>query len=725
MKMTAAFKAALAVFFIASTTSAANAARDNAGNYTLPSNSFAQPQAGTPISPTDAIATYADWAAAFTDSLSRSGKGGMQADLNMGSHNIANLASINSVPFTSLSPWASKTPPAGTVVGDSDTQTLSNKTLVAPNLGTPTAVVLTNGTGLPITTGISGLGAGCATWLATPSSANLRGCLNDETGTGLAYFQGGALGTPASGTATNLTGLPLSTGVTGTLQAAQFPALTGDVTTTSGTLATALATVNSNVGSFGSASVVPNFTVNAKGLITAAGSATVVAPAGTLTGATLAPNVLNSSLTGVGALSSGSLAAGFSPVGVAIGGSGNSTAPGARGPTGFNIDQLTTVGDANLSISSTTRTVATTATLTAARTFTLPAANALNPGQRLVIIDQAGGINGSNVISVVRAGSDTINGASSVSISTQFGGIILTSDGVSKYTAISSGGGGGGSGTVTNVTCGSGLTGGSFSVSGTCALDPTAVRNYISGFTMSAAGSSSTFSVNAGTATDSGNVALISVGSNFTKTTGSWVLGSGNGSLDTGTIAASTTYHLHAMRRSDTGVTDFCTSLSATACTTGGAIPAAYTQFRRVGSMITDTSSQWVGFFSDGGDFTFLNYSLSSNQITNPGTTSFFQTMPIPSGVRMRAKFGAWYFATSASASGQVLFTDPSSTDVSSGGAIFSLGALIIGSSLNASGFFQVTTNTSRQIRVNISYSDASTNIRFYTQGWYDWRGMN
>lgn len=61
-----------------------------------------------------------------------------------------------------------------------------------------------------------------------------------------------------------------TTALTGTLQAGTFPALTGDVTTSAGALATTLATVNGNVGSFTNASI----TVNAKGLITAASNGT-------------------------------------------------------------------------------------------------------------------------------------------------------------------------------------------------------------------------------------------------------------------------------------------------------------------------------------------------------------------------------------------------------------------------------------------------------------------
>lgn len=52
--------------------------------------------------------------------------------------------------------------------------------------------------------------SGFDTFAATPSSANLRALLTDEVGTGAAYFVGGALGTPASVTLTNATGLPFA-----------------------------------------------------------------------------------------------------------------------------------------------------------------------------------------------------------------------------------------------------------------------------------------------------------------------------------------------------------------------------------------------------------------------------------------------------------------------------------------------------------------------------------
>lgn len=86
--------------------------------------------------------------------------------------------------------------------------------MTTPNLGTPSAVTLTSGTGLPISTGVSGLGTGVATFLATPTSANLATAVTDETGSGALVFGTSptlvtpALGTPSALVLTNATALP-------------------------------------------------------------------------------------------------------------------------------------------------------------------------------------------------------------------------------------------------------------------------------------------------------------------------------------------------------------------------------------------------------------------------------------------------------------------------------------------------------------------------------------
>ena len=189
-----------------------------------------------------------------------------------------------------------------------NTKLFTNCALTTPLLGTPQSGVLSNCTNLPLATGVTGtlpvanggtgitsFGAGVATFLGTPSSANLAAAVTGETGTGALVFATSptlvtpVLGTPASGDLSNCTGSPTFTNVkysglvattaaAPTIASATTIAPTKPITFISGTTAVVTITAPSPISTGGGSIVlIPTgvFTWTTAGNIALAGTAVV------------------------------------------------------------------------------------------------------------------------------------------------------------------------------------------------------------------------------------------------------------------------------------------------------------------------------------------------------------------------------------------------------------------------------------------------------------------
>jgi hypothetical protein len=248
--------------------------------------------------------------------------------------------------------------------------------------------------------------------------------------------------------------------------------------------------------------------------------------------------------------------------------------------------------------------------------------------------------------------------------------------------------------------------------------------NFLGGLTLSYV-NTTTFGIAVGAATSDDNTILMTLTSAYTKTRAAWAVGTGNGALDTGTIAANTWYHIFLIERTDTGVVDVLMSLSPTAPT----MPASYTVKRRIGSIRTIAASNLQNFIQVGD--LFLLATLVFDAGTGTGstagtalsvtTTASLATLSfVPSGVQVIALIGT-YITAGANPIQLDLFSADQTVGV---GGFLGLWAYASGGAAGAD--YQLRTDTSGRIKYAGSVALTGTTtvgLWIITKGWTDNRG--
>lgn len=194
-----------------------------------------------------------------------------------------------------------------------------------------------------------------------------------------------------------------------------------------------------------------------------------------------------------------------------------------------------------------------------------------------------------------------------------------------------------------------------------------------------------------------------------------WAVGSGNGGLDTGSIA-NTTYHVWIIQRSDTGVVDVLFSASATSPT----MPANYDRKRRIGSIIR-SSGTIIPFYQDVDDFSLVTPVIDYNS-SSSGTSAVLIALTVPSGIRVRANINIVLQTMGASAD-SVYISDTRSADQPPNTSSSPLAQIIAESNSRSATSLRVFSNTSRQIRSRQGTGGATEFLRIATLGWSDNRG--
>ena len=230
-------------------------------------------------------------------------------------------------------------------------------------------------------------------------------------------------------------------------------------------------------------------------------------------------------------------------------------------------------------------------------------------------------------------------------------------------------------------------------------------------------------SVAIGAAVDSTENRVIRFGTALIKQLdAAWAVGTNAGMLDTGAIA-NTTYHIHLIHRSDTGVSDYLASTSATAPT----MPTSYDYRRRIGSILRESAT--IIAFTQDGDYFRRSASVLDVDSTNPGVAAVTRTLSVPTGVNVFAILNMYLQPAGATSGTQAHLSDIAAANEAPSLTAAPLAMSSAPVNVNEHGSrgpLFIRTDTSAQIRSRLAgTSDGSTIIRIATSGWIDRRGRD
>ncbi|MBY3067467.1 hypothetical protein HFO74_29290 [Rhizobium laguerreae] len=194
---------------------------------------------------------------------------------------------------------------------------------------------------------------------------------------------------------------------------------------------------------------------------------------------------------------------------------------------------------------------------------------------------------------------------------------------------------------------------------------------------------------------------------------GTWAVGTGNGGLDAGAVAANATYFAYALRKTADGTFDVVLSTSATIAGVTTTLLTGYTIVKCIGVVLTDAGSLIRAFvMSPKDEYSFVG---PIREVTNAAinTTSALLAITVPNGVKVKANLR--FMFSSGATTNSALFHDPAQGTLVAGGndAGGNVGTIQVASGF-AVGSDEIWTNTSMQIR---RVSGASGTMWVWTDG--------